>query len=391
MLFQTLFIYTSFIVVLYFSGLHIDKRNRTLALSGKPFGYKDFFKSSIFMFLFFAILVGMRYGVGADHLNYWLAYEEGVSSRFEYLFQLLSNICSSLGFHPTVYFGILGLIQIVFLYLAFKDESFLFPFFAIFLFTDGLFGSWMNTIRQDIACCIWIFAINFAIQKKSLQYFLFCFLAFLFHRSAIILVILYPVFRNGKDYIHNIPVQLIIIVAAFALRNSFESFLIRLDRFFSLYSNIVFLGGDSGFYSSYSVDSALSSIGQNISSVKQSGIGEIVKIITYTCIVVFSNKIKSFFNSSKVNVIYTLFYISFLTYIILPQGVWSLARPFQFLICTRMIMMSYMTYYFLQKKEGSNGVIGIAIVATQIILFVSSSIISAQSAYYHGYQLFFQR
>lgn len=390
MLFQTLLIYTSFIAVLLINGLQVEQKRRTLALSNTPFTNKVFFRSAAFMFLFFAILVGMRYDVGADHMTYWILYLEGGSGRFEFLFQFISSICRTIGLHPTIYFGILGLIQIVFLYLAFKDESYLFPFFAIFLFTDGLFGSWVNTIRQDIACCIWIFALNFIIKKKPFHYFLLCFLAFLFHRSAIILAILYPVFRNGKDYIHNIPVQLIIVVAAFLIRGRFGTILVRLDNLISIYSNFLFLGSDSGHYSAYSMDSMLDEVGQHVGAVRQSGIGVVVKNVSYICIVLFSNKIKAFFKSPKLNVIYTLFFISYISYIVLPEGVWGLARPFQYLICTRMIMLSYLCYYLFRSKNSYNLVIGTLVVVTQLILLYATTIISSQSVYYHGYQLFFQ-
>lgn len=390
MLFQTLLIYTSFIVVLYFSGLNIEKKRRALAVTDTPFTYKALFRSSFFMFLYFAVLVGLRYDVGTDHLHYWVAYELEGNERFEFLFQLLSDICNRIGFHPTVFFGILGLIQIVFLYLAFKDESYLFAFFAIFLFTDGIFASWMNTIRQDIACCIWIFALNYIIQKKPVPYLLLCLIAFLFHRSAIILVVIYPIFRGGKDFFHRIPVQLIIVFFAFILKNSIGELLLKMDSLFSWYSNIVFLGGDSDLYSSYSAESAVEGIGQNMGEVQNTGIGVIVKYLSYTIIVLYSNRIKEYFNSPKVNTIYTLFYISFIAYIILPFGVWSLARPFQNLNCTRMIMLSYLVYYLFKNKQGNSVILAYLIIFLQIGMYFSSMIVASQSVLYHGYQLFFQ-
>ena len=390
MLLQTLFIYSSFIVVMYICGLRIEQKSQSLTLSGATFGNKAFFQSAIFMFLFFAILVGLRYDVGTDHLGYWTTYLEGSNSRQEFLYRQLSNICRAIGLHPTFFFGILGLIQIVFFYWAFRDEPFLFPFFAIFLFTDGLFGSWMNTIRQDVAGCIWIFAFYNIIQRKPIKYLVLCFVAFLFHRSAIILIVLYPLFNKGKEYIYNIPLQLATLFVAYLMKNNIELLLLRLDNLFSFYSNVISLGNENEFYTSYSVEAVLDNIGQNVADVRQTGLGKIVKYMVYICIVLYSNKMKDFFKSPKVNALYVLFYISFISYIVLPPGVWSLARPLQYFNCTRVIMMSYLVYYLLKNKQGYNGVIGISIIILQILLLLASNIVASHSVFYHGYQLFFQ-
>lgn len=389
MLIQTIFVYSGFIVVLLLNGLYVKQQSQTMALSGSPFKNKDFFRSTICMFLFFAVMVGIRYDVGTDHLYYWTAYEQGGNERFEFLFQLLSNVCKKLGFHPAVFFGLLGLIQIVFFYWAFKDESFLFPLFAVFLFTDGLFGSWMNTIRQDMACCIWIFSFNYIFQKKPIKYLLFCFVAFLIHRSAIVLVILYPVFRNGKDYIQKMPVQIIIILIAFVFRNNFGFLLEKLDNLFSMYISLISFNSDFDYYTNYSTENAISSIGQNINDVRQTGLGVIVKHISYLCIVLFSNKVKNYYNSPKLNAIYTLFFISYIAYIVLPPGVWSLSRPFQYLVCTRMIMLSFLVYYLLNSKQNNYSIIGIIIIVLHILLLLASNVVASQSVGYHGYQFFF--
>ena len=193
-----------------------------------------------------------------------------------------------------------------------------------------------------------------------------------------------------KDFFHNIPVQMGVIVVAFLLKDSFGNILSKFDQIFSMYSNIVFWGSDSQSYSSYSVENAIDSIGQNISDVKQSGFGVMVKYITYIIIVLCSNKIKKYYDSPKVNVIYPLFFISFIAYIVLPEGVWSIVRPFQYLVCTRTIMLAYMVYYLLKGKNSYNYIVGTLVISSQIILFIASSIISSRSAYYHGYQLFFQ-
>lgn len=390
MLVQTLFIYSSLILVLLVNGLYIEQKSRTVTLTGKPFTNKVFLSSSIFMFVYFAVLVGMRYGFGTDHLHYWDAYEYGGNERFELLFWLLSKTCNSIGLHPTVYFGILGLIQITLLYFAFKDESYLFPLFAIFLFTDGIFASWMNTIRQDIACCIWIFGFKYIIQKKPIPYLLTCLIAFLFHRSAIVLVALYPIFKNGKDIFHKIPIQVFVIIAAFLFRNSISDLLLMMDTFFSMYSNLVFLGGDSALYSSYSAESAINAIGTRVEDVQNTGVGIIVRYITYFVIVLFSNKTKDYFKSPMVNVFYTLFFISFIAYIVLPLGVWSLSRPFQYLNIIRMAMLSYTVYYLLKNKEGYNSIVAYLIIITQVGMYFTSMIVASQSAFYRGYQLFFQ-
>lgn len=386
---QTLFVYLLFIMVMYICGkaAYIHDRNNI----NTNYSIKEFFsnKSLLFLILFFSVLVGIRYDVGTDHLYYWVAYEYGEeNSRMEFLFFSINKICHSLHFHPTIYFAILALLQITFFYLAFNSEKYIYPLFAIFLFTNGLFGSWVNTIRQDIAGCIWLYAFQYIDKKKFKKYLFWCILAFFFHRSAIILIILYPLLKSGKDRFTNTSLQLLIIAAAIILKDNISGLLYHLADIVDLYAKIISIGSDSDFYSTYTIDNSINDLNTNVSEIKQTGLGVLVKYIVYCIMVIFGNKVKTYFNNNTINNFYILFFVAFVLYIILPEGLYSLARPFQYFNSMLTIMLAFTTYYLIQVKQYS--AIGIAIIIMQILMFFMSIILSGQNMNYKGYQFFFQ-
>lgn len=61
-------------------------------------------------------------------------------------------------------------------------------------FLNIFFGISLNLMRQSIAISIFIFAYHFIEEKKPIKYFLLIFIAYLFHRSAIILFFIYPLY-----------------------------------------------------------------------------------------------------------------------------------------------------------------------------------------------------
>lgn len=228
-----------------------SKNSSHVSLSGQLI-QKSFWRfETLFPLLLFAVIFGMRYNVGVDYLGYLEGYlwKQHVS-KGELLFDLLSEIGWKLNLHYTVYFGILALIQVFFFFYAFKDERYLYPFLVFFLFTNGDWQFWMNGIRQALAMCIWIFSIKYIEEKKFWKYFLWCIIAMLFHRSAAILIIFYPILRNGKDYFKSIPLQLLMLAGAFIIQYLFSSLFIYLESLINSYANII--GG--GVYSGYDLE-----------------------------------------------------------------------------------------------------------------------------------------
>ena len=312
----------------------------------------------LFPLLCFAIIFGMRYGVGMDHLNYLKNYitGEGVD-KYEWGFKWITVFFSENNFHYSVYFGVLAFLQVFFFFYAFKNERYLFPYLAFILFAGGYYLNWMNAIRQDLATCIFIYSIKFIDEKKFRKYLIWCAIAFLFHKSAAILIILYPFLRNGRDYIRSIPLQLIIFLVAIVIYYSH----FQLENFISSQIQIF----TSWFrYESYKMDDI-----NNMVVEVNTGIGFIILAIVDIVIILYSNKLKNFFNSKRFVIIYILYFFGTITRIIFARSV-ILERPFRYFSYFELIVASYFIYYlFTHLKSSFNKLIFFLIVGIYILLF----------------------
>ncbi len=167
--------------------------------------------------LLFAFISGIRWKVGTDHQSYLESYRallNGVESRreFEGLFMYISRVFADFNIHFTIWFGFWAFVQIVFFYLAFRNERYLLPYIGIIIVLGGYYLGWMNGIRQTIAACMFVFSIQFINGRKPLYYFLTIFIATLFHRSAVLLFIFY--FIPQRDYFKNRYVNLALLLLA---------------------------------------------------------------------------------------------------------------------------------------------------------------------------------
>lgn len=344
---QSLIVYSLLMGVMLLCSVVASKNSSHVSLSGQLI-QKSFWRfETLFPLLLFAVIFGMRYNVGVDYLGYLEGYlwKQHVS-KGELLFDLLSEIGWKLNLHYTVYFGILALIQVFFFFYAFKDERYLYPFLVFFLFTNGDWQFWMNGIRQALAMCIWIFSIKYIEEKKFWKYFLWCIIAMLFHRSAAILIIFYPILRNGKDYFKSIPLQLILFAGAFVFKEIFSELIMRIEPIITFYSNII--GGE--FYSSYDIEGLIKSFIEP----QGTGLAYLFKIILNVGIILYSKKLKLFYNNKRFNIIYFFFFIGLVTLYMFPAGYIAITRPFNYFYIFHTIMYAYFLYFLYKTKLKDN-------------------------------------
>ena len=157
--------------------------------------------------LLFAFIAGVRWQVGTDHLGYLAWYEQlirdGVfrASGVEAGFDFITKVFAHFNMHFTFFFGFLAFLQLFFIYRAFKDERYLYPFLGIVIILGPEFLSWMNGMRQMIAATIFVYSIQYIRERKLISYFIIIVLASLIHQSAILLLVFY--FIPQKDYFKN--------------------------------------------------------------------------------------------------------------------------------------------------------------------------------------------
>ena len=256
--------------------------------------------------LFFALIFGLRFGVGRDYPSYlsnYLAYLNGYQDEnVEFGFGLLQEIFSDIGLHPIVFFGFISFIEIYLLYNALKgkkEHSILFSFTVLFL----LSAAWLpfsSGLRQALAFCFFLIAIKYTDFKGGIKYFIFVLIAFSFHKSAAVLVLFYPIFLIKKGWFNNPKIELIIYGAAVIcmLTHVFESILFSLDA--QITAAATFLGYD-GYLEGY--DDLLYKKEEGI------GIGQLIYIMLYAIFIAFSDKVKRYFNDEYLSKAYDLFFI----------------------------------------------------------------------------------
>lgn len=192
---------------LYYSlSAYITSLGLLLGTTGKP--YK--IKKKMFLILTLGLLTIMAAlrakTVGNDTSNYLYFFDnlsmgkDLSASRFEigyvYLNKLLIFFTSQSQVLLIVssIFTMYGFARIIYKY----STS---PGLSVFLFfTLGYFGMTMNTIRQNIALVFILFAYDFLRERKLLKFVLLVVSATLFHRTALLFLIAYPVTKAKFNF-----------------------------------------------------------------------------------------------------------------------------------------------------------------------------------------------
>ncbi len=146
------------------------------------------------------IISGFRFQVGTDYKHYQAIYNlllNGEPSYVEIGFKILN--------YPFFIFGESGFYVLVFVVSTFIIASF--DYFItkfidqryyflswFFVLTSGMVFSSYNAIRQYIAIAIFIFSIQSIRNKKIFHYIAYVVVACLFHSSAIVLIMMLPLF-----------------------------------------------------------------------------------------------------------------------------------------------------------------------------------------------------
>ena len=314
----------------------------------------------IYPLLFFAVVFGMRYDVGVDHLDYLYYYlTKSGMGRFDPIFKWITLFCRNNNLHFTFYFAIFAFIQVFLLFYTFKNERYLFPFLAFVLFTGQYFYHWMNVIRQDTAACIFLFASRYIAEKKFWKYFLCCLIACGFHKTALLLFPVYPLLRGGRDFFKNIPLQLgiLFIVSVVAILKfdilrifgpSIEQFAVLLD------------------YERYTED-----VLYRFTDKTKSGVALYCFIVIDIIIILYNIKMKDYFKNAAFKVFYNLYYFGTVTQILCTNNL-VLARPFRYFRYFMLIVSAHLLYYlYKHAKPSINTIVFFVLVFLFFILFAA--------------------
>lgn len=313
----------------------------------------------------FTFVFGCRYNVGVDYPHYLYKYLTGFGiARHEFLFGLVTKWMSNNGLHFSLFFSLWAFIQISLLYYAFRKYRYLFPYIAFYLIVGYCYMSMMNIIRQQVATCIFMVALQYVDERKLLKYLACVFIAFLFHKSALLLLIIYPVFLYKKDYFTSVNLQLFFYFLFLVFSVSIGQYFIQIiEAPFSLFTKWL----DYGNYSMNILNI------ERLNSIAQFGndstLSLIYNIMATVPVIYYSKNLKKYFNSSYFNIIYSLWYVKIMAEFLTGDSI-ILNRPFVYIGNYKMIMLSFFTYYCFKNKNMYFHLLGLFFILWHIAKFL---------------------
>ena len=295
--------------------------------------------------LIFAIVAGLRYNVGVDHLTYLRFYEEfskqGWTTRetFEPGFLFIMKVFTELNLHFFFFFAFLAAIQLFFIYFALRKQKQLLPYIGLFIMLGPYFLDWMNGIRQCIAMCIFVLSIEFIQKRKFILYILTIFGASLIHKSAYILLPFYFIFFKSFSP-SKTKTHLLILILCIILGNSptWISFITVLNDFFT------FLG-----YENYVNN--FENVLDNLQEFAWGPRRITVLLINFIIIYLYPQISQFYHNNKYVPLYFSLFFIGVCLYNLLANTSLEFLRPVSYFTIFTLPMSAYTAHYLKIKKR----------------------------------------
>lgn len=188
---------------------------------------RDKFAIAVFFLTYIGCVCLRDLSVGVDTINYVRYFRSGpvlgwdhgyYYGKSEPGFHLLCAIISLIG-NERLFLIICGLLAVVPIAILYFKESESAPLCCSFFLISLLFEFLFSGVRQGVAVGIGVISFYFVKKKKLIPFLFTVGLATSFHSSAIVLVILYPLFY-AKITQKWIPVVLLIIGAAYVFKDT---------------------------------------------------------------------------------------------------------------------------------------------------------------------------
>lgn len=192
----------------------------------------------IFSFIILFLFMALRYNYGNDYMGYyemhtWMNLGLSTHAGNDVLFRFL-NIYISNFYVLIALISLFYLVSVTFLINRnLKSTQYLFAFLLL-LVNPYLFLVHLSALRQTLALCFFIFAVNFAVKRKLILYIIFVLIAAGLHSSAILLLPLYPLLNEKKIKDKHI-LGMILLLLVFTLTPIFDIFILKLLSYLPYY------------------------------------------------------------------------------------------------------------------------------------------------------------
>lgn len=333
---ESFVVYTSLLIFLPFLG-HTANQLYLKNDSNRSYHYWGILFCIV---LIFSVIFGVRYEVGIDYLNYKKIYEtiqNGLipDDIIEPGFYWICKIIGSLGLHYSFFFGFFCFLQIIFIILAFKNKLELLSWILIVLLSTQ-FMVMMTLMRQMtfVCCFIWLVSrINSISFAKYAIIVALC--TFFFHKSAILVLPLYPFIRLRKNMCGTCLFQNIVFLVCAYL--GYSHFI--LDKFEDFSTIASFLG-----YSQYEGFNVLEALFLD----PNWGPRTLIRVALVFVTILFSKKVRDYFPTVAFTQFYNLFFLGVCAEIVL-YGTDVIARVFLPLYYMKLVVFAYTLYYLISN------------------------------------------
>lgn len=348
---QTIFVYMVVLLALYNGG--------------KKTAETSHFKYVVYAIVFYSIIFGLRYGVGTDTNSYINDYESAVrgmqNSTYEVGFAWFENLFALNSLPCSLYLGSIALIQLFLVYYVLRKNKYVFPYIAITFMLGCVWLTYANGMRQEIAFSIYFLAMSYMDKKHFFLYFLFVFVATLFHKSAYILFLTFPLLIN-KDLFPSKKVQFILFVLAIIAGN----LNIVSEIMDKLQSFAIMFGYDNYFDDRY--------LEKFMKKDSGNGVGYYVLLLLPTITIYFSDILKK--QIPSINRIYNLYFIGvMLKYAFISSPL--IQRVNYYFYGFEFIVMAYLLYVLHENNRKAYkaliAVLSIAFIGTLYRMFDNDS------------------
>lgn len=291
--------------------------------------------------LIYSLVFGMRFGVGTDHLSYYVEYQEGDFSLYEAGYVFIANSFKTLGLPFPFYFSFVAFIQLFpffFVFKKFKHDFYLYLVFVLIFSVVWL--AMCNVQRQWVSVGLIFWAFQYLNKKEWWKYILFVLFATLFHMSAFVMLIMIPyafldpVFKSTK---------IKLLVLAFSV---FVGYRIGANQWFDTVDNLLsMLTMTSADKYEYYVEQGFFEEADNAI-----GIGYVLNTITCFAFIAYSEKAKAFYNNRWISLLFEFYFLgSCFDYIL--QSVHVLHRINLYLFGWGFIIYALSIYSAVKQKD----------------------------------------
>lgn len=261
----------------------------------------------IFAILVYSVVFGMRYDVGVDQLAYLESYKSASinsyninSSHYESGFRFLMMSLIDMEAHFAWFFGIVAFLQLFLVFASVKPHRDVYPFLTFTFMIGCIWLTYANGLRQQLAFCFFALSILFVERKQWWWYYVMIALAMSMHKTAVLLVLFYPLLRYNTEWFKNERIQVGLLLVAIVIGNMgfIQNYLGQLESYAML------LGYEDYFQNQYSE--------KMYAAIERKGIGYYVLLLTNIILIWFSAKYKKYFKSEYVSYIYNLYFLGIL-------------------------------------------------------------------------------